>query len=206
MVQNGSKPLTPRQIELITVLMALGGEAGYEQLYRATRLSSVARQLKLMGRATFDRELDALIQLGFIEKNEKTPGKRPIYKLSKKVAEITLTRDWLEQHIKSLTLLLEKLKARSFEGRIRPRLDLIFAVEKIILSTKINELFFLAIQGESLDEGLNEMVNYIRDRFAQLAKLSIEDKLTLYKLISADTLRNFFFLEALVKEAYQSLG
>jgi DNA-binding MarR family transcriptional regulator len=204
MVQDETE-LNPRQIELIAVLFALGGEAGYGQLYRAVRLSSVARQLKLMGKATFDKELDTLIQMGLIEKIEKPPGKRPIYRLSKKVAEITLTRDWLDRHVKGLNTLLEKLKARSFEGRIRPRLDLIFMIEKIILSTKLNELFFLAVQGESLDEGLNEMVSYIKERFAQLAKLNIEDKLTLYKLISADTFRNFFFLEALVKEAYQSL-
>jgi DNA-binding HxlR family transcriptional regulator len=197
--------LNPRQVELIAVLLALGGEANYSQFYRAVRLSSVARQLKLLGKATFDKELDTLVQMGLIEKIEKTPGKRPIYRLSKKVAEITLTQDWMEQHIKGLNMLLEKLKARSFEGQVRPRLDLVFAIEKVILNTKLDELFLAATEGRDLNETLNEIVAYTKERFSQLAKLSIEDKLTLYKIISADTLRNFFLLEALIKQAYQSI-
>jgi len=205
MVQDKTE-LNPRQIELIAVLLALGGEANYSQFYRAVRLSSVARQLRVASKGTFDKELDTLVQMGFIEKIEKPPGKRPIYRLGKKVAEITLTQDWMQGHVRNLTMLLEKLRARSFEGQIRPRLDLIFALEKLILNTKLDELFLAAIEGKDLNEALNEVAAYIKERFSQLARLSIEDKLTLYKVISADTLRNFFLLEALVKEAYRSIG
>jgi|GEM_PF-4920996 len=203
MVQSSTKPLTPRQIEIITILTALGGKSNYENLYRAVRQSLMSRHLKLSGKGTFDKELDSLITLGFIEKENL--GRRPIYKLSKKVSNLVLSKQWLEQHIKTLEFMMEKIRARSIEGYVEPRIERVFMIEKTVLDTKINDLFISALQGENLDQGLNELVNYVKERFKQLRMLNFEDKAKLYKVIVADTLRSFYMLEVLIREAYQSI-
>jgi hypothetical protein len=66
MVQNEVPSL--RQLEIISTLAALGGVANYEKLYRAVKESLIARDLKVVGKATFDKELDLLVKRGLIRK------------------------------------------------------------------------------------------------------------------------------------------
>jgi DNA-binding transcriptional ArsR family regulator len=203
MVQDIDIEVTPRQIEIIAILAALGGRSNYQNLYRAVKDSIMAKSLKLNAKATFNHELNTLVKARFVEK-EKV-GKRPIYKLSRKVSEITISRDWLEKHIQTLKLLLEKIRFRSIHGYVEPRVGRLFMIEKTILDSMINGFFSAVINGESIEERLNEFTEYLRERLQQVRMLSLHDKEKLSRLIIADNLRNFYLLEALIKEAYQSL-
>ena len=79
MVQD-RKPLTLRQIEILAALTARGGRSSYEKLYRTVKESPLSRDLKLSGKATFDKELDNLIRQGYIEKIKL--GKRNPFKIN----------------------------------------------------------------------------------------------------------------------------
>jgi mRNA-degrading endonuclease YafQ of YafQ-DinJ toxin-antitoxin module len=200
MVQNEIPSL--RQLEIISVLTSLGGVANYEKLYRAVRESLTAKDLKITGKATFDKELDLLIKRGLVKKAFQ--GKRAVYMLSPKVEGLSLNKDWVDKHLKKLSVLIEKFNLRS-ELAVEKDVRLVYMIGKANLNLLLNQLFSYTIHGRDLKESIDYFMEYLGELVNIIRGLSPEQKAKIYNIIKAERIRDLFLIELMVREAYRKL-
>jgi len=200
MVQDEMPSL--REVEIISVLTSLGGVANYEKLYRAVRESLTAKDLKITGKATFDKELDLLIKRGLVKKIYQ--GKRAVYMLSPKVESLSLKKDWVDKHLKKLSVLIEKFNLRS-ELAVEKDVRLVYIIGKANLSLLLNQIFSYIIHGKDFNEQINYFMQYLGELVNIISNLSPEQKAKIYNIIKAERIRDLFLIESMIREAYRKL-
>jgi hypothetical protein len=120
------------------------------------------------------------------------------------VEGLSFNKDWVDKHLKKLSVLIEKFNLRS-ELAVEKDVRLVYIIGKTNLNLLLNQIFSHIIHGKDFNEQINYFIQYLGELVNIIRGLSPEQKAKIYNIIKAERIHDLYLIELMVREAYRKL-